>query len=254
MTGSAGLAESQQQQPTPGEAEQPQEQPAEGPVDIEVEDSHNFASSKDGAKVVAANKEARKASALLDSDSDTFLKNECRADKWVIIELSQLAKVLVVELAQFELYSSRVKDFVVSAGLCSPDAVVPCLPCAGSEQKEYIPLTTTTQLDALWLPSICAWESCPALCNLEGVCGPGAWSAVPSTHRQPRVWLRAQQQQLEDAGQLLGQQGEGQPEVPDAAAQLGQVPAAAVPDPLRQRSRVRTERRAGVWQERGRGS
>lgn len=34
-----------------------------------------------GAKVLATNKEAKKAPALLDDDSDTFLKNDCRADK-----------------------------------------------------------------------------------------------------------------------------------------------------------------------------
>jgi hypothetical protein len=31
--------------------------------------------------VLATNKEAKKAPALLDDDSDTFLKNDCRADK-----------------------------------------------------------------------------------------------------------------------------------------------------------------------------
>ena len=40
-------------------------------------------------QIIAANKEAKKTSAVLDSDGDTFLKNECKADKWLIIELSQ---------------------------------------------------------------------------------------------------------------------------------------------------------------------
>ena len=31
-----------------------------------------------------------KASAILDTDGDTFMKNECKADKWFIIELSQV--------------------------------------------------------------------------------------------------------------------------------------------------------------------
>jgi hypothetical protein len=34
-----------------------------------------------GAKVLAANKEAKKPQALLDDDSDTFMKNDCRVDK-----------------------------------------------------------------------------------------------------------------------------------------------------------------------------
>ena len=39
------------------------------------EDRHNFADARDGAKLVAANKEAKKAAAVLDSDGDTYLKN-----------------------------------------------------------------------------------------------------------------------------------------------------------------------------------
>ena len=53
-----------------------------------------------GAKVVQANKEAKKLAALLDADSDTYVKNDCKADKWYIIELSQLARVSRVELWQ----------------------------------------------------------------------------------------------------------------------------------------------------------
>jgi hypothetical protein len=75
---------------TPPEEEQP-------PVGHE---ERNFALEKDGAKVLAANKEAKKVGALLDDDSDTYLKNECRADKWVIVELSELGKVSKIELAQ----------------------------------------------------------------------------------------------------------------------------------------------------------
>lgn len=54
-----------------------------------------------GAKILAANREAKKAAALLDDDPDTFLKNDCRADsKWVMLELSQVAKVSRLELSQ----------------------------------------------------------------------------------------------------------------------------------------------------------
>ena len=59
-------------------------------TDSSEEDRHNFALSKDGAKIVASNKEAKKAPAILDTDSDTFMKNECKAEKWFIIELSQV--------------------------------------------------------------------------------------------------------------------------------------------------------------------
>lgn len=64
------------------------------------EERHNFALAKDGAKIVAANKEARKSESILDSDGDTFLKNECKADKWIIVELSQVAKVDLLRFSQ----------------------------------------------------------------------------------------------------------------------------------------------------------
>ena len=51
-------------------------------------------------QVLAANREARKPGAVLDGDGDTFLKNECRADKWLLLELSQVARVDTVRLAQ----------------------------------------------------------------------------------------------------------------------------------------------------------
>lgn len=69
------------------------------------EERHNFALAKDGAKIVAANKEARKPESVLDSDGDTFLKNECKADKWLIIELSQVTKVDMLRLSQVILLS-----------------------------------------------------------------------------------------------------------------------------------------------------
>ena len=69
------------------------------------EERHNFALAKDGAKIVAANKEARKPESVLDSDGDTFLKNECKADKWLIIELSQVTKVDMLRLSQVTLLS-----------------------------------------------------------------------------------------------------------------------------------------------------
>jgi hypothetical protein len=74
----------------------------------------NFAAASDGAKVLASNVGAKRVGALLDDDSDTFMRNDCKDDdKWVVIELSQVAKVSLIELSQFELYSSRVNEFAV---------------------------------------------------------------------------------------------------------------------------------------------
>ncbi len=65
-----------------------------------AEERHNFALAKDGAKIVGANKEARKPESVLDSDGDTFLKNECKAEKWIIFELSQVTKIDMISLSQ----------------------------------------------------------------------------------------------------------------------------------------------------------
>lgn len=73
----------------------------------------NFALSKEGAKVLASNPGAKRVGALLDDDSDTFMRNDCKDNKWVVIELSQVARVSSVEISQHELYSSRVKEFTV---------------------------------------------------------------------------------------------------------------------------------------------
>lgn len=84
------------------------------PEDLEEleEDRHNFASARDGAKLVAANKEAKKAVAVLDIDGDTFCKNDCRADKWYIIELSQLVKADTLELSQVSVCVSACLDCI----------------------------------------------------------------------------------------------------------------------------------------------
>lgn len=73
----------------------------------------NLASAADGASIVAANKEAKKPDRLIDGDDDSYMKNACSAPKWVIVELSQLGRVDEVKLTMKEMYSSRVKDFVV---------------------------------------------------------------------------------------------------------------------------------------------
>ena len=82
-TGVSGGREGEAADGVPLTEEKPDEEEEDG-------DRHNFASAKDGAKIVAANKDAKKPSAVLDSDSDTYLRNECRMDKWLAIELSQV--------------------------------------------------------------------------------------------------------------------------------------------------------------------
>ncbi|XP_020589117.1 uncharacterized protein LOC110030647 [Phalaenopsis equestris] len=82
---------------------------------------YNYASSTKGAKVLAFNKEAKGASNILDKDQDKYLRNPCSADdKFVIIELSEETLVDSLEIANFEHYSSNLKDFELFSSLVYP--------------------------------------------------------------------------------------------------------------------------------------
>lgn len=52
----------------------------------------NCLRADDGAAIVAANKEAKKPEKAIDGDDDSYMKNDCKAQKWVIIELSQVRR------------------------------------------------------------------------------------------------------------------------------------------------------------------
>eukprot|EP00983_Pelagomonas_calceolata_P060872 1146559-Pelagomonas_calceolata.AAC.6 len=54
----------------------------------------------DGASIVAANKEAKKPEKAIDGDDDSYMKNSCSAQKWIIIELSQLPQFCVTSCGQ----------------------------------------------------------------------------------------------------------------------------------------------------------
>ncbi|GAB4861181.1 hypothetical protein Ancab_036338 [Ancistrocladus abbreviatus] len=75
---------------------------------------YNYASAAKGAKVLAFNKEAKGASNILGKDKDKYLRNPCSAEeKFVIIELSEETLVDAIEIANFEHYSSNLKDFEI---------------------------------------------------------------------------------------------------------------------------------------------
>ncbi|CAL1409753.1 unnamed protein product [Linum trigynum] len=82
---------------------------------------YNYASASKGAKVLAFNKEAKGASNILMRDKDKYLRNPCSAEeKYVIIELSEETLVDTIEIANFEHYSSNLKDFEVLGSLVYP--------------------------------------------------------------------------------------------------------------------------------------
>jgi hypothetical protein len=82
---------------------------------------YNYASAAKGAKVLDFNKEAKGASNILDKDKDKYLRNPCSAEgKFVIIELSEETLVDTVALANFEHYSSNLKEFEMLSSLVYP--------------------------------------------------------------------------------------------------------------------------------------
>ncbi|KAE8687868.1 Galactose-binding protein isoform 10 [Hibiscus syriacus] len=85
---------------------------------------YNYASASKGAKVLAYNKEAKGASNILGRDEDKYLRNPCSAEeKFVVIELSEEILVDTIEIANFEHYSSNLKQFELLGSLVFPTDV-----------------------------------------------------------------------------------------------------------------------------------
>ncbi|XP_010439109.1 PREDICTED: uncharacterized protein SLP1-like [Camelina sativa] len=82
---------------------------------------YNYASAMKGAKVVEHNKEAKGASNVLGKDHDKYLRNPCSvSNKSVVIELAEETLVDTVRIANFEHYSSNLKEFSLSGSLSYP--------------------------------------------------------------------------------------------------------------------------------------
>lgn len=58
----------------------------------------NLAAAADGASVLAVNSEARRAERCIDGDEDSFMKNDCGARKWLMLELSQVFRGSCVDI------------------------------------------------------------------------------------------------------------------------------------------------------------
>ncbi|XP_063984502.1 SUN domain-containing ossification factor isoform X2 [Diachasmimorpha longicaudata] len=75
--------------------------------------SKNYASPDCGAKVVAANPEARSARSILVSTRDEYMLNTCTSRVWFVVELCEAIQAKKIELANFELFSSSPRDLSV---------------------------------------------------------------------------------------------------------------------------------------------
>ncbi|NXH09318.1 SUCO factor, partial [Bucco capensis] len=75
---------------------------------------NNYASVECGAKILAANPEAKRTSAILTEDMDLYMLNPCSTKIWFVIELCEPVQVKQLDIANLELFSSTPKDFLVS--------------------------------------------------------------------------------------------------------------------------------------------
>ncbi|KAM9322518.1 SUN domain-containing ossification factor [Pholidichthys leucotaenia] len=75
---------------------------------------NNYASVECGAKILGSNPEAKSTSAILMENMDLYMLNPCSNKIWFIIELCEPVQVKQLDIANFELFSSTPKDFLVS--------------------------------------------------------------------------------------------------------------------------------------------
>ncbi|XP_057190424.1 SUN domain-containing ossification factor-like [Triplophysa rosa] len=74
----------------------------------------NYASVECGAKILSSNPEAKSTSAVLMDNMDMYMLNPCNNKIWIIIELCQPIQVKQLDIANFEIFSSNPRDFLVS--------------------------------------------------------------------------------------------------------------------------------------------
>uniref|UniRef100_A0A8C5BLC4 SUN domain-containing ossification factor n=1 Tax=Gadus morhua TaxID=8049 RepID=A0A8C5BLC4_GADMO len=75
---------------------------------------NNYASVECGAKILSANIEAKSTSAILMENMDLYMLNPCSNKIWFVIELCEPIQVKQLDIANFELFSSTPRDFLVS--------------------------------------------------------------------------------------------------------------------------------------------
>ncbi|KAM6948238.1 SUN domain-containing ossification factor [Aplochiton taeniatus] len=84
------------------------------PVKKVQKNFNNYASVECGAKILGSNPEAKSTSAILMENMDMYMLNPCSNKIWFIIELCEPIQVKQLDIANFELFSSTPKDFLVS--------------------------------------------------------------------------------------------------------------------------------------------
>lgn len=112
-------ADSSQNETIPEENVVDEESPAENAVDDEDEESLqnrvsvDYASKSAGALIIEKSKGFKGTSSLLNGDKDKYAIAPCEDKKFVIISLSEEILVKTIRIANYERFSSTVKDFQV---------------------------------------------------------------------------------------------------------------------------------------------
>lgn len=89
----------------------------------ELKGRYNYASSDCAARVLASNRGCKSSSAILQSQKDSYLRNLCAySQKHVILELCQDIRIDTIVLANFEYFSSMVREFRVAVSRRYPVA------------------------------------------------------------------------------------------------------------------------------------
>ena len=82
---------------------------------IPITDRFNYASLDCSARVHAAHKAAKSASAVLSSKKDRYMLSPCgEKQQFVVVELCDDIRIDTVQLANYEFFSGVFKDFTVS--------------------------------------------------------------------------------------------------------------------------------------------
>ncbi|OON19097.1 Sad1 / UNC-like protein, partial [Opisthorchis viverrini] len=73
----------------------------------------NVAAVSCGAKLLDSSKAIKNAESILNGNNDEYMNVPCSAEKWFVIEVCEPVQLRVIEMANYELFSSRVKSFRV---------------------------------------------------------------------------------------------------------------------------------------------
>uniref|UniRef100_A0A5K3F7E5 SUN domain-containing protein n=1 Tax=Mesocestoides corti TaxID=53468 RepID=A0A5K3F7E5_MESCO len=73
----------------------------------------NIAASECGAKLLQASPSAKHAPSILVNNNDEYMNQPCASEKWFIIETCEPVQLGTIQIANYELFSSRCKTFRV---------------------------------------------------------------------------------------------------------------------------------------------